>query len=318
MTNYPSSIIPDKRPAVWFYHFINLNSLTIFFFIFFIALVEVKFDFIEKMTGDFLRWNNTKREKLGRVWNVEQQSIAAMGHLNELLIEKEEKQKKVETIDHFSDLFVFFKTDRLISLSNEQFLKIYKNLPSNLSDKIIAPYDLLNYFHRSNWEKTFLFQKETGVEIVLVDDQYGVLKSILISKKDANYLSNFGRTVFASLEKLEEFSNRIYDVNEFMDALYKMKQGDRYKIIYNPFVFLSWGSDLKRIAISDISEDNLVQVGFEIHSSNKKKVVIIYVDDFLISNLIQILAGEVETTPVENALRDDKSELDLLFDEIDN
>ena len=71
-----------------------------------------------------------------------------------------------------------------------------------------------------------------------------------------------------------------------------MSQGARDKILYDPFNFLRWANRLKRVGISEISEDNLVKIGFEIHTLNKKEVVIVYVDDFLISNLIQYLSGE--------------------------
>ena len=300
MANLISPIIPDKRPSVWFYQFFNLSSFIIFFFIAVIVLLEVKFDFIEKMTGDFLKWNNQKRQKLGRMWNIEQQNVVALGQLNELIIEKEEKRKKIETIESFSELFASLKTDRLIQLTKEQFIKIYGSLPETISSKIIDPYKLINYFHRSDWVKTFVFQKETGIEIVMVDGRFGVLKSIMISGNDANYLANFGRTVPSSLENLKELSSRIYDVSEFMDALYKMRKDERDKIIYNPFNFLRWESRFKRVGISEISENNLVQIGFEVHTLNKKEVVIIYVDDFLISSLIQHLAGAEESMPADD------------------
>ncbi len=303
----PTSIIPDKRPSVWIYQIFNLNSLIIISFITIIVLVEIKFDFTEKMTGDFLKWNNHKRQKLGRMWNAERQSVTAMGQLSELIVEKEEKRKRIETIEIFSELFEFLKKDRLIRLTKEQFVKIYSSLPSTISNKIIDPYNLINYFHRSDWVKTFVFQKETGIEIVMVDGKFGVLKSILISGKDANYLENFGKTILTSLENLEELSSRIYDVSEFMDAIYKMSQSARDKILYDPINFLRWGNRLKRVGISEISEDNLVKIGFEIHTLNKKEVVIVYVDDFLISNLIQHLSGE-ELVAADDFLREELTE----------
>ena len=303
MTDLPPAIIPDKRPAVWFYQILNLNFLVIFSLTLVIILIEVKFDVMEKMTGDFLRWNNHNRQKLGRLWDVKQQSVAAMGQLNELVIDKEEKRKKIETIENFGKLFEFLKTDRLIQLTKEQFVKIYNSLPSAISGKIIDPYNLINFFHRSDWIKTFVFQKETGIEIVMVDGLYGVLKSILISEKDASYLVNFGKTVSTSLEGIEELSSRIYDVSEFMDALSQMREDEQDKIIYNPYNFLRWGSRLKRVGISEISEDNLVQIGFEIHTLNKKEVVIVYVDDFLITSLIQHLSGEEVPVPAGDFLQ---------------
>ena len=303
----PTSIIPDKRPSVWIYQIFNLNSLIIISFITIIVLVEIKFDFTEKMTGDFLKWNNHKRQKLGRMWNAERQSVTAMGQLSELIVEKEEKRKRIETIEIFSELFEFLKKDRLIRLTKEQFVKIYSSLPSTISNKIIDPYNLINYFHRSDWVKTFVFQKETGIEIVMVDGKFGVLKSILISGKDANYLENFGKTIPTSLENLEELSSRIYDISEFMDAIYKMSQSARDKILYDPINFLRWGNRLKRVGISEISEDNLVKIGFEIHTLNKKEVVIVYVDDFLISNLIQHLSGE-ELVAADDFLREELTE----------
>lgn len=299
MTDLSPPIIPSKRSAVWLYKIFNLNSFIILCSIVIIILVEIRFDFMEKMVGDYLKWHNSERQKLGRMWNVEQQSVAAMGQLNELLIEKEEKQKKTEKIESFRELIEHLKTDRLITLTKEQFVKIYSRLPSTISSKIIDSYNLINYFHRSNWAKTFIFQKETGIEIIMVDGRYGMLKNILISEKDANYLANFGKTVATSLENMEELSSRIYDIREFMDALYKMSEDERNRIIYNPINLLSWGNRLKRVGISEISEDNLVQIGFEIHSFNKKEVVIVYIEDFLILSLIQHLAGEEESAPAK-------------------
>lgn len=281
-----------KRPAVWFYHIFNLNSLVIFSFIVFVLLTEIQFDFIEKMAGNFLKWHNQERQKLGRMWNLEQQSVEARGQLSELLIKKEEKQKQLGNIESFRELLNILKTDRLLSLTKEQFTKIYNRLPSNIASKIIDPYDLVNYFYRSNWIKTFIFRKNTGIEIVMVDAHYGVLNSILISGKDSSYLANFEKTISTSLENIEELNNRIYDVREFMDALYEMSYEERSKIIYSPFNILRWQNRLKRIGISEISEDNLVQIGFELHTLDKKEVVIVYLDDFLISSLIQNLTGE--------------------------
>ena len=75
-----------------------VSDRIIIFFIAVIVLVEIKFDFTEKMAGDFLKWNNHKRQKLGRMWNVERQNVTAMGQLSELIIEKEEKRKRIENL----------------------------------------------------------------------------------------------------------------------------------------------------------------------------------------------------------------------------
>lgn len=293
MTNSSLSITHFKKPSVWPYQIFNLNSFLILFFLVIILLVEVKFDLIEKMLGNFLKWHNQERQKLGRIWDIEQQNVAAMGQLNELLIEKEKKREKIGEVESFRELSELLKTDRLITLTKDQFIKIYSRLPSTISSKIIDPYDLIKYFHRSDWVKTFVFQKETGIEIIMIDGLYGVLNSILISGKDEKYLANFGKSIATSLENLEELSNRIYDVGEFMEAFYKMSQDERNKIVLNPFDFLNWGNRLKRVGISEISEDNLVQIGFEIHTSNKKEVVIVYIEDYLISNLIQLLTDKI-------------------------
>lgn len=290
------SIIPIKKPTVWFLKIFNLNSIGIFFFLFALAFFEIKLNLLEKMGGSFLKWHNHERQKLGRMWDLKEKSVVAMGQLNELLIEKEKKREKIKDIESFNELFDLLKTDRLISLTKNQFIRIYKRLPLIISNKIIAPDDLINYFHRSDWDKTFIFKRENNLEIIMVDGNYGVLNSILISEKNAKYLANFKKTLHTSLENIEELSSRIYDVREFMEALYKMSQAERNKFIYNPSEFLGWENRLKRIGISEISENNLVQIGFEIHSFNKKKVVIIYLDDYLIYNLIQHLTGKENST----------------------
>jgi len=290
------SIIPNKKPTVWFFKIFNLNSMGIFFFLFALAFFEIKLNLLEKMGGSFLKWHNHERQKLGRMWDLKEKSVVAMGQLNELLIEKEKKREKIKDIESFNELLDLLKTDRLISLTKNQFIRIYKRLPLIISNKIIAPDDLINYFHRSDWEKTFIFKRESNIEIMMVDGNYGVLNSILISEKNAKYLANFKKTLHTSLENIEELSSRIYDVREFMEALYKMSQAERNKFIYNPSEFLGWENRLKRIGISEISENNLVQIGFEIHSFNKKKVVIIYLDDYLIYNLIQHLTGKENST----------------------
>jgi len=290
------SIIPIKKPTVWFFKIFNLNSIGIFFFLFVLSFFEIKLNLLEKMGGSFLKWHNHERQKLGRMWDLKEKSVVAMGQLNELLIEKEKKREKIKDIESFNELFEFLKTDRLISLTKNQFIRIYRRLPLITSNKIIAPDDLINYFHRSDWDKTFIFKKENNLEIIMVDGNYGVLNSILISEKNAKYLANFNKTLHTSLENIEELSSRIYDVREFMEALYKMSQAERNMVIYDPSEFLGWENRLKRIGISEISENNKVQIGFEIHSLNEKKVVIIYVDDYLIYNLIQHLTDKENST----------------------
>lgn len=296
MTNLSASLTEPQKPSVWFYQIFNFNSFFIFIFLTTIFLTEVKFDLIEKMAGNFLKWHNHERQKLGRIWDIELQNIEALGQLNELLIKKEKKRERIGGVENFLELFELLKTDPLITLTKDQFIKIYNRLPSTISSNIIAPYDLIRYFHRSGWVKTFVFQKGTGIEIIMIDRQYGVLNSILISERDTKYLANFGKSISTSLENLEELSSRIFDASEFIEALYRMSPEARNKIIPNPFDFLAWGNRLKRIGISEISEDNLVQMGFEIHTSSEKKVVIIYVDDYLISSLIQLLADNVAST----------------------
>ncbi len=290
------STIPNKKPTVWFYKIFNLNSMGIFIFLSVLVFFEIELNLLEKMGGSFLKWHNHERQKLGRMWDLKEKSVVAMGQLNELLIEKEKKREKIKDIDSFHELFDLLETDRLISLTKNQFIRIYQDLPPIISNKIIGSDDLINYFHRSDWDKTFIFKKVNNFEIIMVDGNYGVINSILISEKNSKYLANFKKTMHTSLENIEALSSRIYDVREFMEALYKMSQEERNKVIYSPSEFLGWGNRLKRIGISEISENNLVQIGFEIHSSDNKKVVIIYVDDYLIYNLIQHLTGIENST----------------------
>ncbi len=247
---------PEVKPS---FKWLGLPFLITFLVVF----VEFQFNLVEVALGGYLASKNEGREKLGRIYTLEEKNISAQGGLESIFEDLEREREEIESSEGVDKIKEILNNRGDIVLSKSKFLSIYNSIPKGLSARMIQPFDLLEFVNDSNWNRTFI-QKRESVKIYLVDENNRVLKSFPLMLEDFNLIRDFEKQAQTTLENSKEYEQNIYEAQEFLRAFNSLPTSYRQQIINNPFKLIEWGENLKTVGISSEVQNGTREVAFEV------------------------------------------------------
>ncbi|MCC7429794.1 hypothetical protein IT568_03005 [bacterium] len=268
---------------------VNVKNFLIFSGAFFVFVIfEFSFDFVEVLFGNYLSYTNEGREKLGRIYKLEEKNLSALSGIDSIFQGIEEEKQEAENLANIDELKKMLNRKGDIALSKEKFLAIYSSIPSNLAIKMIEPFELLEFAGDANWVKVFI-QKQSSVKIYFVDKYNRVLRGFPVTLEDFNLIRDFQNQTMTELKDLEEFQEKIVDGQAFLNALNTLPIGYRQQIINNPFKLVEWRENIKFAGISGKEQNGSKEIAFEVHTGTKVQIYKFIANskalDFLIKNL---------------------------------
>lgn len=236
-----------------------------------VIFVEFQFNLAEVVLGNYLASTNEGREKLGRIYTLEEKNISAQGGLESIFEDLEREREEIENSEGVDKIKEILNNRGDILLSKSKFLSIYNSIPKGLSARMIQPFDLLEFVNDSNWNRTFI-QKRESVKIYLVDENNRVLKSFPLMLEDFNLIRDFEKQAQTTLENSEEYKQNIFEAQEFLNAFNSLPTSYRQQIINNPFKLIEWGENLKTVGISSSEQNGTREVAFEVKFGSQTSV----------------------------------------------
>ena len=226
-----------------------------------LLLLELSADFLEKMGGRMMQWNNHRRPMIGTTWDYQSQSAAAMQQISEVVSLQNEVRRELQTKEDFARLPEQLAGGKVIRVSREKFLDLYSQLPKVYSQKLISPVKLMEYSVLFDWNRTFFAGYEGRVDIFFLNNQNYVLEKVTLGSGFFTELERWGLVIEGSLESISEFSGRIYTAEEFVNALTELDE-DQEDFI-GGIELLKSGQILEKVGISRRWQGGTVEMGFQ-------------------------------------------------------
>jgi hypothetical protein len=240
-----------------------------------LVVLELRFDWGERLLGSYLVTTNSHRPESGAIWEVGHQTSAAREALEALVSERQAVQSQAEEAVSLADLFAQLAQRDSLMLSTERFLRLYNALPATLRQEVASPYRLLALVHRGRWERTFFQKQGDAVAVHLLDGHNNVLSTLTIGDTVREYIDRGEVAVAGRLASLSDFARQNYPAELFFQTLAALPEAVQQGVLPRPETLLASPDPIRRVGVSGEAYDGTVTLGFEREGADGPRVILL-------------------------------------------
>lgn len=237
-------------------------------------ILEIQFQYVERIIGRFLNDRNEGREAFGTTWERREQSELAEEILEQEAGEANAIRRKAERVNSFAELLNLIPVDDFLSLSPDKFIELYLNLPVALQSLLIDQSELTNFRRGDSWQRTSIWRQGENGAAYLIDSQNQILKHINISKAFLNAAGSYGVSTRGSLSEMPQFVGHIYPADKFNKLFFSLPDAKRNAFFPEPSILLKLPKNITYVGLTPSENLNdLGIVGFESETADGNMVV---------------------------------------------
>ena len=264
----------------------------IFFFTVLILLpLEYYGKIFERGIGNYLKWQNSSRPQLGRVWDKDRQAILAQAQVQSIRSLLDSRQESAESIDSLKALFENTEPSFPLVFTRKKFLDLYYDFPGQWSSQIISPFELISIDSKYNWTKILLKRFGQWFTISFLDSYNIPVYEIFVATDALKEVQSTRTVKQGSLEEVGFEQDRIYSVAVFIPLLQTLDPKTQQAVFPDPRWFLAKDYSITRIGVRELqsskktSSKNL-EFGIEYNTDYYTGVLLIPVSQEIGNNLL--------------------------------
>jgi uncharacterized membrane protein affecting hemolysin expression len=240
-----------------------------------ILILEMRFDWMERILGAYLVTTNFERPETGSIWEKSHQTLVARQTLEQILTDRQALQREARGAETFAQIAENVTTEKGVMLSADHFRKLYLRLAPAIAQEITSPFELLQLASNGRWHRTYFEKFGAGLIIYLLDDSNHVLRQLEINSALLSFLKRSELASAESLDQMPVFKNRIYAADRFFNALADFPEDVRRSMLPHPETLLAVSGQIVRVGISDETLSGFIELGFEILSGTQRQIVLV-------------------------------------------
>ncbi|MEJ2099323.1 MAG: hypothetical protein P8X68_05020 [Desulfobacterales bacterium] len=259
----------------WAKRIFGLRSILTVILIGCILILELRFDWMERILGAYLVTTNQERPETGSIWEKSHQTRTAHQTLEKILTDRQALQREARGAETFTQIADKVTAGKGVMLSADHFRQLYLRLTPAIAQEIISPFELLGLATDGHWHRTYFEKFGAGLMIYLLDDSNHVLRQLEIDSAKLSYLKRSEMALAESLDQMPVFKNRIYPADRFFSALADFPEDVRRSVLPHPEALLTMSGQIVRVGISDETLSGFIELGFEILNGTQHQVVLV-------------------------------------------
>jgi hypothetical protein len=256
-----------------------------------ILILELRFDWMERILGTYLVTTNSERPESGAIWEKSHQTRTAQQTLEQILTDRQTLQREARSAATFTQIAANVAPGKGVMLSADHFRQLYLRLAPSIADEVISPFDLLGIVSDGRWRRTYFEKSGAGLMIYLLDANNRVLRQLELGSLLLSQLKRGEMALAKSLDELPIFENRIYPADRFFNALEAFPEDVRRSVVPQPETLLEIPGQIMRVGISDETKAGLIEVGFEFLNGTEGSVVLVQGHEWAVWRLRSNLEG---------------------------
>ena len=208
-----------------------------------------------------MRWNNHSRPEIGRTWEFQATSSAAMQQLEQVVSERGEIRRELQSMGDFIRLRDNLKEGEILTISRQKFLDLYNKLPRIYSRMMGTPAELMKLAIASGWNRSAFTAENGGIELYHLNAGNYVLIQVRLDDGFFDALSRWGAPISGGLDNQPDFKGRTFSAEDFINAVTELEEG--WNSLPGGLELLDKESPLVKVGISSRWMDKVVEMGFE-------------------------------------------------------
>lgn len=275
----------------WMRRVFSLRPMLLIFFVVIFVVSEFRFDWLERVVGNYLISTNTERPQHGAIWDKGRQARVAQKSLAEIIDDRQSTQREARNAASFVQIAQQLSPEQGVMLSVENFRSLYLELPPEVSRDIISPFKLLGLISEGRWRRTYLEKSGSRLTAYLLDSGNRVLQRLIISE-DAVMRPDPGEiSQVEALEEMPNFANRIYPAEKFFQALNAFPIEVQQSMVLEAERLLKAAGQIVQVGISDEASSGYIDIGFEIIDGPRRMILLLRGHEWAVWRLRSYLEG---------------------------
>lgn len=275
----------------WVKRAIGLRPVLMLILVSSIFILELRFDWMERILGTYLDTTNSERPESGAIWDKSRQARTAQQTLEKILTGRQILQREARNAATFTQIAANVTSDNGVMLSADHFRQLYLRLPPSIAYEVISPFDLLGIVSDGRWHRTYFEKSGAGLMIYLLDASNQVIRQLELGAMLLSQLERGEMALTESLDELPIFENRIYPADRFFSALEAFPEDVRRSMVPHPETLLEISGQIMRVGISDETQSGFIELGFEFHNATERRVVMVQGHEWAVWRLRSNLEG---------------------------
>ncbi len=274
-----------------------LNGLVFFSFLVFLGIAEFYGKAAEKAVGNFLKWNNHQRAQLGRMWERDQEQIAAQKKIQSLLSNQNLRKVSANSIKSFRELFQSLNPSFPLLVSREKFLQLYFDFPGQWARRMISPFELIEIDSNKSWHRVLLNRFGSWITVSFINAQNFPIREVFLSVDQIEDIESTRTVEEGTLEAQKFQAESIYPIQEFLQVMRTLDPITQETLFPDPQWFLSKEFHITRVGVQNESPQfpEAVVFGIEYESDFYTQVLLIPVPREVANNMLSL----IERSPQE-------------------
>jgi hypothetical protein len=268
-----------------------LRPFLLFTLICAIFILELRFDWIERLLGSYLVTTNTGRPESGSIWEKSHQTRTARQTLEQIITDRQALQREARSAASFTQIAASVTAQNGVMLSADHFRQLYMRLAPTIAQEIISSLDLLAIISKGQWHRTYFEKSGSGLTVYMLDADNRVLRQLQLSSVLLSQLQRGEMTLAESLDELPNFKNRIYTADQFFESLESFHEEARHSVLPHPELLLAVPGQIVRVGISDETQAGFIELGFEFFADNERRVLVVQGQEWAVWRLRAHLEG---------------------------
>jgi hypothetical protein len=256
-----------------------------------IFILELRFDWMERLIGSYLLTTNSVRPESGTIWDKSHQTRTAQQTLEQILTDRQALQREARSAATFTQIAANVAPGKGVMLSADHFRKLYLQLAPPVAYDIISPFELLGIVSNGSWRRTYFEKSGGGLTIYLLDASNRVLRQLELDSLLLSQLKRGEGALAESLDQLPVFKNRIYSAEQFFNSLNAFPEEVRRSAVPHPETLLDVAGKIVRVGISDETLSGFIELGFEFFDGTQHRVVVVQGHEWAVWRLRSHLEG---------------------------
>lgn len=252
---------------------------------------EFRFDWGEQMLGRFLAAINQTRPEKGAVWELGRDTLTAHETVTQLIDRKSDTQAFAHRANSFSGIARHLLPGEWVTLDKSHFKDLYRSLPLTHARQMLDPARLLWLLNGNVTDRIFCEGLKNGIKIYFIDTGNRVIHQIELAQETLTAITEKKYLKPGALEAFDGFSGRIYTVDRFFDAVFKLPGEMIPDLLPDTDLLLDQDGVISRVGIWNEAEEGFIRLGFEIRHQNGVRVLFVNAREWAVWQLGLILRG---------------------------
>ena len=272
-----------------------------------VGLIPLEFygKVFERGVGHYLKWQNSQRPQLGRMWERDRQAVLAQNKIQSIRSSLEESTR---AIGSFKQLFERVDHSFPLAVSRGKFLQLYYDFPGKWSEQVVSPYELVRIDSETDWDRVLLTRFSSWITVGFIDRENMPVHEIFISLDILDEVQSTRTVKRGNLMEAGFTEDRIYSIVEFLPVLQTLDPQTRKGVFPDPRWFLEKNYRLTRVGVSEPQEETVqadhMVLGVEYDTDYYASVLLIPIPLEIANNML----SQIDKTDAE-VLNEEMSQL---------